>query len=127
MRLLVLGPNHDRGSIPPYLTVLTDALRALGVTVDRIGSDRLPYDIDAHQFWPAATIVRAAYDLLDHIDLDSYDLIALHSGNLEIEQLLPVLWRDRPHPPVVYHVHTLNPTLFTEHVPHPDWHHAVLT
>lgn len=126
MRILLVGPDHDRGSIPPYLAVLTHALRELGVTVDRLGSPGLPYDLDAHRFWPAEVIVRAAQSLLGQADLHAYDLLALHSGNLEIEQLLPALWADHPHPPVVYHVHTLNPTLFTAHVPEPRMHRAVL-
>jgi glycosyltransferase involved in cell wall biosynthesis len=126
MRVLLIGPDHDEGSIPPYLTVLADALRGLGVTVDRLGSSGLPYNLDDHRFWSAEAIVAAAQNLLDQADLQAYDLLALHSGNLEIEQLLPVLWDGQPRPPAVYHVHTLAPTLFTAHVPEPHLHRAVL-
>ncbi|MGH3156436.1 MAG: hypothetical protein ACRDNF_07680, partial [Streptosporangiaceae bacterium] len=63
--------------------------------------------------------------LIDRADLGSYDLLSVHFGNLEIEQLAPALWTGRPHPPAVCHVHTLEPTLFRDHLPDPRWQHAV--
>jgi glycosyltransferase involved in cell wall biosynthesis len=126
VHILLIGPDHDQGSIPPYLAVLTHALRELGTTVDRLGSSGVPYDIDARRFRTAEDIVHAAGQLLDTVELASYDVISLHVGNLEIEQLLPVLWAKRPHPPVAHHVHTLAPTLFTDHVPDQRLHRAVL-
>lgn len=125
MRVLLLGPDHELGSIPPYLAVLAQAFRDIGITVDRLGSPGLPYDLDTHRFWPVEDILHAAQNLLAQVDLDAYDLLALHSGNLEVEQLLPILWSNQSHPPVVYHVHTLAPTLFTEHIPDPRIQHAV--
>lgn len=125
MRILLIGPDHDRGSIPPYLTVLTEALRARDVTLDRLGAPGLPYDHARGRFWPPERIVAAARELLDSVELTAYDLLAVHFGNLEIEQLLPALWSNRPHPPAVYHAHTLEPTLFTEHAPDPALHRAV--
>jgi hypothetical protein len=57
-----------------------------------------------------------------------YDLVSLHFGNLEIEQLLPARWRTlgADVPPVVVHVHALEPTLFTRHVPDPKLHAAAV-
>ncbi len=59
------------------------------------------------------------------MELAAYDLISLHFGNLEIEQLLPTLWPAVRRPPVVYHVHSLDWTLFTNHVPEPSLHASV--
>lgn len=126
MHILIIGPDHHQGSIPPYLAVLTHALRELGTTVDRLGSSGVPYDIDAGRFRTTEDIVHAARQLLGSVELGSYDVISLHFGNLEIEQLLPALWADRPHPPVTYHVHTMTPTLFTDHIPDQHLHHRVL-
>lgn len=135
MRLLVLGPTGDGGSIPPYLNVLTIALERCGVSVDRFGSAGVPYDPELEGLWPTDQLLTAADDLNDRLHArlrtgPGYDLIALHHGNLEIEQLLPVLWsrhaRSGPAlPPVVHHAHTLQPTLFRDHRIKDDLHHAV--
>lgn len=126
MRVLIVGPDHDRGSIPPYLDVLAAALCSLGVGVDRVGSPGIPYDHTVHGFWDADRIVTEATRLLEKIDLFRYDVLSLQFGNLEIEQLLPVLWSERPHPPAVYHVHTMAPTLFRTHVPAPGLQRDVI-
>lgn len=125
MRVLVLGPDHVGGSLPPYLDVLASGLRQHEVTVDRCGSMGIAYDQNRQRFWPVDRMIAAATDLLDQVDLGDYDLLSVHFGNLEVEQLLPALWADRPHPPAVYHVHTLAPTLFRDHLPDPHWQHAV--
>ncbi|MQA88131.1 MAG: glycosyltransferase [Streptosporangiales bacterium] len=125
MRILLVGPCHDGGSIPPYLDVLADGLTALGARVDRLGSAGLPYDPYARRFWPTDRILAAAGRLLSHIDANGYDLVSIHFGNLEIEQLLPALWAHRRRPPAVYHVHSLDWTLFTRHVPDPALRAAV--
>ncbi|APU21293.1 glycosyltransferase [Actinoalloteichus sp. GBA129-24] len=129
MRVLVLGPDHSDGSLPPYLDVLTAGLRHHGVTVDRHGSSQIPYDQTRHRFWPLERMLTEARAHADQVDLDSYDLVSLHFGNLEIEQLVPAFWADRrvdrPDPPVVYHVHTLAPTLLHEHVPDRRWNSVV--
>jgi glycosyltransferase involved in cell wall biosynthesis len=117
MRILLIGPSHTGGSIPPYLDILADGLRRHGARVDRLGSTGVPYDPVTRAFWPADRILEHAARLLDRTDLNAYDVISLHFGNLEIEQLLPVLWTGRPRAPVVCHVHTLQPTLFRAHVP----------
>ncbi|MGH8877704.1 MAG: hypothetical protein ACRD0P_10235, partial [Stackebrandtia sp.] len=117
MRILLVGPHHRGGSIPPYLEVFTAALRRLGARVDRIGSRGVPYNPDTGKFWSADRILQAAQRILHRVDLDSYDVISLHFGNLEIEQLLPTLWSNSHRPPVVQHVHSLEPTLFAVQVP----------
>ncbi|WP_280366639.1 glycosyltransferase [Nocardia wallacei] len=127
MRILVIGPTGSGGSIPPYLNVLTAGLRQHGAHVDRLGSPTLPYDSTTSTFWPADRIIAAAHQLLTDVDLSSYDVLSLHFGNLEIEQLLPTLWGQRNLPPVVYHVHSLDWTLFTHHVPNPELRAAVDT
>lgn len=124
MRILLVGPNHCGGSIPPYLDVLAAALRQHGVRVDRLGSAGPPYDRVAGRFWPPDRIVEAAQALLHGVDLNAYDLLSVHFGNLEIEQLLPSLM-PRSRPPAVYHVHSLDWTLFTQHVPAPHLRAAV--
>lgn len=128
MRVLLLGPDHDGGSLPPYLDAVTTGLRHHGVRVDRRGSSQIPYDTDRERFWSLQQVVAAARELDDALDLDTYDLVALHSGNLEYDQLLPALWaRDqRRRPPVVWHVHTLDATLLREHIPAPDWDRQVI-
>lgn len=116
MRVLLVGPNHPGGSIPPYLDVLAAAMGRLGAHVDRIGSTGVPYDSQRGAFWPADQIVQATARLLDEVDLGAYDLCSLHFGNLEIEQLLPALLPRHRRTPLVYHVHSLEPTLFAIHV-----------
>lgn len=125
MRILLIGPQETGGSIPPYLDVLARALRELGVHVDRLGSTGVPYDRGAHAFWSVDRIMAEAHRLLRSADLCHYDLLAVHFGNLEVEQLLPVLWQGVPRPPAVYHVHSLAWTLFTDHQPRPDLFSAV--
>jgi len=125
MRILLIGPRHAGGSIPPYLDVLAGGLRHYGAHVDRIGSAGIPYDPATRAFWPADRILEHASKLLHDADLTAFDVISLHYGNLEIEQLLPVLWTGRPRAPVVCHVHTLQPALFRTHVPDPALSDAI--
>lgn len=124
MRILLIGPNHAGGSIPPYLDVFAAGLRLLGAHVDRLGSSGVPYDKQEGRFWPADQVVQAARHLLRDVDLNAYDVLSVHFGNLDVEQLLPHLWPSR-RPPAVYHVHSLDWTLFTEHVPEPRLREAV--
>ncbi|MFI6603802.1 glycosyltransferase [Nonomuraea sp. NPDC050536] len=124
MRILLVGPRNDGDSIPPYLDVLQHGLAAAGATVARLGSAGPPYDEQLGRFWTSEQIIAAASTLAD-ADLRGFDVVSLHFGNLEIEQLLPLLWRDRERPPIVYHVHSLAPTLFRKHVPDPGLSAAV--
>ena len=127
MRILLVGPDHGRGSIPPYLAVLTDALRRLGASVDRLGSTGIPFDEGTGSWWDTDRIVSTARELAFRVDPRRYDMVSLHFGNLEIEQLLPALWAaeigaaGEVLPPVVHHVHSLDWTLFGHH--RPDEHH----
>lgn len=125
MRVLILGPTHPGGSLPPYLDMLAAGLRRHGVTVDRRGSTQIPYDQVQQRFWPLERVLAEARALAEQVDLDSHDLVALHYGNLEIEQLVLAMWGARPRPPVVHHVHTLAATLLRDHVPDPHWDHRV--
>lgn len=135
-RILLVGPlsgGTDGGSLPPYLDVLTAALRRAGAHVERVGSTGIPYDRDLDAIWSPSRLLLAAGTLADRIDAlvatQPIDVIALHFGNLEIEQLLPVLWARRNQsaswPAVVIHVHTLMPTLFADHHPDPSMQRAV--
>jgi glycosyltransferase involved in cell wall biosynthesis len=126
MRILLAGPDHAEGSITPYLDVLADGLRGLGATVERIGTPGLPYDHATGQWWPASRIAGCARELAGSVDLARFDLVSVHYGNLEIEQLLPVFWA-QPRPPVIHHVHALDWTLFTRHRPDPALRSAVET
>ncbi|MFC0862423.1 glycosyltransferase [Sphaerimonospora cavernae] len=125
MRILLVGPNHPGGSIPPYLDVLQAGLAAAGAHVERVGSDGPPYDPERGGFRPTSEIVAAARALLSQVDLGAFDVVSLHFGNLEVEQLLPVLWSGARRPPVVYHVHSLAWTLFDRHCPDPRLRAAV--
>ncbi|WP_069162908.1 glycosyltransferase family 4 protein [Nocardia altamirensis] len=125
MRVLILGPNHPGGSLPPYLDALTAGLREIGVLVDRHGSTGIPYDQDSQRFWPIDRIVASARALADQIDPAAYDVVALHAGNLEIDHLVAACWHRRSPPPIAYHVHTLDPTLFRDHVPDARWNRVV--
>lgn len=125
MRVLILGPDHAGGSLPPYLDILAAGLRHHGVTVNRRGSTQIPYDTVRQRFWPLHRVLAAARALADQVDLAAYDMVSLHFGNLEYDQLVPALWVGRTRPPVVYHVHTLAATLFRDHVPEPHWNHVV--
>ncbi|MGX6608000.1 glycosyltransferase family 4 protein [Micromonosporaceae bacterium Da 78-11] len=122
MKVLLAGPDHPHGSLPPYLDVLAAGLRRLGVVVDRLGSTGVPYDPVRGGFLTAAEIVAAADALAARVDPGGYDVISLHFGNLEIEQLLVARWRHhgRLLAPVVVHVHALDTTLFTTHRPDPE-------
>jgi glycosyltransferase involved in cell wall biosynthesis len=135
LRVLLIGPDHDRGSIPPYLDVLAAGLRERGAAVERLSAGGLPLDRDATppRFWPAERIVAAAKALVARIDPDAFDLVSLHYGNLEVEQLAPALWERRfgPRgsgraPPVVAHVHFVDWTLFSTHVVDPALYRAVV-
>jgi len=125
MRILLIGPNHRGGSIPPYLDTLHAGLTAAGAYVKRLGSEGPPYDAERGKFRPAHEIIAAAQALLSQVRADAFDLISLHFGNLEVEQLLPVLWEGLRRPPVVYHVHSLAWTLFDQHCPAPRLRAAV--
>jgi len=132
MRVLLIGPDHDRGSIPPYLDVLAAGLRERGAQVERLSAGGLPLDRDSTppRFWPPERIVAAAEALVARIDPDAFDLVSLHYGNLEVEQLVPVLWERRfgspgAGPPVVAHVHFVDWTLFSTHVVDPALYRAV--
>jgi glycosyltransferase involved in cell wall biosynthesis len=125
MRVLLVGPHHDGGSLPPYLDSLAEGLREHGVTVDRLGSDSVPLDTTTFEFWSKERIVATVKDIADGADLDRYDLLSMHFGDLEIDQLLPMCWADRPHPPVVYHVHSVAPALFRDFLPDEGWATAI--
>ncbi|WP_161992464.1 glycosyltransferase, partial [Pseudonocardia sp. EV170527-09] len=123
--MLLLGPAHDGGSLPPYLDVLTTALRQQGATVTRLGSTQIPYDTTTGRFWPAPQLRAAAAELTRQIDPAAHDVIALHAGNLEYDQIVPALLPAGLGLPVVHHIHTLAPTLLHEHSPDPDLQAAV--
>lgn len=116
MKILLLGPNHDGGSLPPYLKVLYNAFLEYGVYVDWVGSKGIPFDKKNNKFFDKDHIIDTAKNILFSVDLNKYDVISLHYGNLEIEQLIPYILKGKSHPPVVYHVHTIEPTLFKNHV-----------
>ncbi|MFY1574225.1 glycosyltransferase family 4 protein [Verrucosispora sp. WMMD703] len=124
MRILLIGPHHAGGSIPPYLDVFTAALRFLGVQVDHLGTSGVPYDKEQDRFWTAERVRQEAEGMLADVDVNAYDLLSVHFGNLDVEQLLPQLWPAR-RPPAVYHLHSLDWTLFTDHIPEPDLREAV--
>ena len=125
MRVLILGPNHEGGSLPPYLDALATGLRNAGVAADRQGSTAIPYDQGSQRFWSIDRIIGEARALADRIDPTAYDIVALNSGNLEIDCLAATFWPERLRPPMVYHVHTLEPTLFRDHVPDTHWNSVV--
>jgi len=125
VRILLIGPCHEQGSLPPYLDVLAEGLRAHGAIVDRLGTTTLPLDRERGVFWPSERIVQAADALLDTVDLRKYDLLSVHFGNQEIEQLIPVRWDGRRRPPAVHHVHSPDWSLFVDHVPDPELRRAV--
>lgn len=126
VKVLLAGPDHAHGSLPPYLDVLAHHLRDLGAHVDRLGSTGVPYDPEAGRFHRVEQITATVDALAARVDPGRYDLVSLHFGNLEVEQLLPARWRalGLDLPPVVVHVHALEPTLFTRHVPDPGLHAA---
>jgi glycosyltransferase involved in cell wall biosynthesis len=119
VRVLILGPVHAGGSLPPYLDALAAGLASHGVTAVRAGSAQIPYDAGRQEFWPAGRVASAARALARETDPGAFDLVALNAGNLEYEQLVPAIWAadGRAVPPLVHHVHTLAPTLFRDHVP----------
>jgi hypothetical protein len=125
MHILLIGPCHDQGSLPPYLDVLAEALRAHGATVDRLGTTTLPRDPEREVFWSAERIVQAADALLDSVDLRKYDVLSVHFGNQEIEQLVPARWAGRPRAPAVHHVHSPDWSLFVDKVPDAELRQAV--
>ncbi|MGH3067698.1 MAG: glycosyltransferase [Streptosporangiaceae bacterium] len=126
MRVLILGPVHSGGSLPPYLDALAAGLAGHGVTAVRAGSAQIPYDQARQEFWPADRVAGAARALARETDPGAFDLVALNAGNLEYDQLVPAIWAagGRAVPPLVHHVHTLAPTLFRDHVPDPRWYRA---
>lgn len=127
MRVLILGPVHEGGSLPPYLGALAAGLTHHGVSVGRHGSVQIPYDQARQEFWPADRVAGAARALAGETDPGAFDVVALNAGNLEYDQLVPAIWAADGHavPPLVHHVHTLAPTLFRDHVPATRWYRAV--
>lgn len=125
MRVLIIGPTGGGGSIPPYLNMLAAGLRQHGVSVDRLGTPGVPYDPATSAFWSAERIIEAAEQLLASVDLNAYDLLSIHYGNLEIEQLLATVWTQTKVTPAVYHVHSLDWTLFADQVPNTALRSAV--
>lgn len=119
MRVLILGPVHAGGSLPPYLGALAAGLEHHGVTAGRAGSAQIPYDQVQQEFWPADRVASAARTLARETDPGAWDLVALNAGNLEYDQLVPAIWAQdgRAVPPLVHHVHTLAPTLLRDHAP----------
>lgn len=77
------------------------------------------------RFWPAQQLRDEAAALAASIDPAAHDVIALHAGNLEYDQLVPAVLPVGFGVPVVQHVHTLAPTLLREHSPDPALQHAV--
>lgn len=126
MRVLILGPVYTGGSLPPYLDALAAGLTSSGITAIRAGSAQIPYDQDRQEFWHADRVASAAHTLAREIDPGTFDLVAVNAGNLEYDQLVPSIWaaEDRAAPPLVHHVHTLAPTLFSDHVPDPCQYRA---
>lgn len=124
-RVLLLGPVHDQGSLPPYLDVLTSALRDQGAVVTRYGSTAIPYDHATRRFHPPETLHGLAATIAEQIDPNAHDVIAVHAGNLEVDQLVPALLGADFSIPIVHHGHTLAPTLLREHSPDPALHAAV--
>jgi glycosyltransferase involved in cell wall biosynthesis len=117
VRVLILGPVHAGGSLPPYLDALAAGLEHHGVTAGRAGSAQIPYDQARQEFWRADRVASAARALARETDPGTWDLVALNAGNLEYDQLVPAIWAQdgRAVPPLVHHVHTLAPTLFRDH------------
>lgn len=122
----MVGPTHMEGSLPPYIDTLARELCALGASVDRLGMDSIPVDEDTRVFWSEEEVEVAAKRLLNEVTLTNYDLISIYFGNDEIEQLIPVLWKDLPRPPAVYHVHNTDHSLFSESIPNADLYDAVI-
>lgn len=126
MRVLILGPVHEGGSLPPYLDALAAGLASHGVAVTRAGSSQIPYDQEWREFWPAGRIAAAARALARETDPGAFDLVAVNAGNLEYDQLVPAIWAagGQPLPPLVRHAHTLAPTLFRDQAPDPQLERA---
>lgn len=122
MKICLVGPRHEGGSIPPYLNTLYTLLPTLGCAVTWVGSNGLPYDPYRSRFWSSTAISQAADDLAERVQETAAgaDVISLHYGNLEIEQLLHTRFNRSELPPVVTHVHTLDPTLFATHAPNAE-------
>lgn len=125
MRVLLVGPSCENGSISPYMSLLAGSLAQQGARVTRVGCDCLPYDAAEGRFWSLDRIVAKAEGLWARVPEQDHDLISLQFGNLEIEQLLAAFWARHTNRPAVYHVHSMNWTLFREHVPNPELQDAV--
>jgi glycosyltransferase involved in cell wall biosynthesis len=118
LRVLYCGPTAPTGSLGPYVTELATELRRLGHHLTTIGTNTTPFDVDQQQFWSPETVVAHVEALAGDADPDDHDLVVYHYGNLEMEQLLPYHWHAST-TPSVYHVHTLGPTLFQDHIGDP--------
>lgn len=117
MRILLVGSKQKNGSLTPYIANLADDWSKLGHKVTWIGSNRLPYDITRKCFFNPTQITSAAWALIETIDWNAFDIVSLHFGKLEIEQLFPLLLNNKKKPPIVYHVHSTDWDLFKSFVP----------
>lgn len=91
-----------------------------------VGSLGVPYNHDENCFLTYLEIRQQAMNICDSVNIKDYDIISLHYGNLEVEQLVPLILSGSNHPPIVYHCHTLRPTLFEKHVDMPNIQEQIL-
>lgn len=126
MRVLVLGPKETKGSLPPYIANLVAGLEKEGYLVAWHGSVGVPYDKENECFLSESDIFDQAESIVSSINLNDFDVISLHYGNLEVEQIIPLLLEGKNHPPVVYHGHTIDPTLFRDQVKNVDTYNKIV-
>lgn len=116
LKILLLGPLEEKGSVSPYVRGLASEWQHIGCEVTTVGSTSLPVDING-QFWTVDDVLESANDLLRTINFANFDVVSLHFGKLELEQVFPLLLLQRKRlPPVVYHVHSVGWALFSQHI-----------
>ena len=114
MRVLLIGPVDGAGSLTPYLASLAEGLRALGNEVAWTGSGGVPFDPISRSFLSPGSIFDSMKNIMSTIDTRKFDIISMHYGSLEAEQVIPLICEFK-YTPVVYHVHNTDFDLFNFH------------
>jgi glycosyltransferase involved in cell wall biosynthesis len=106
IRILLIGPWHH--GMGQQISVLQKSLKEHHRVAycDWVGSKK-------HYFTPDL-IWKKAKKIIKDINFSLYDIVNVHYGKLEIEQVIPFLLKDRKInlPPFVYSVHSLKGDLF---------------
>lgn len=104
MRCLLIGPKHN--GIGRYMRLLWSGLNLNGVSTDWLGFPELCFD--------KREVLQRAQEFANGIDLASYDLVHIHFGMYDMEQVLLLYLRDSVKPRWIFSAHSISGRLFAK-------------